>query len=185
MARTTNKLLRLSLWLTATFVMLSIFAFAPGEAQATASYVDMGARIAIPSIGVDAPIVQIGIRAFPSGEVTWDTTRLTSQVGYLEGLSWFGEGGNIVLGAHSELANRVPTVFYELDEVAVGDQITITQADTTWTYEVTAIRQVDFRDLSILYPTRSEQLTLMTCTPESLAGGVYNRRTVIIAEPVN
>lgn len=185
MARTTNKLLRLSLWLAAAFILvMSVFASAP-VAKATANYVDMGARISIPSIDVDAPIVQIGIRAFPGGEVTWDTTNLTSEVGHLEGLSWFGEGGNVVLGAHSELADRVPTVFYELDEVAIGDQITITQADTTWTYEVTAIRQVDFRDLSILYPTRSERLTLMTCTPESLAGGIYNRRTVIIAEPVN
>lgn len=143
---------------------------------------DLGASISIPSIGVQAPVVRIGIRAFPNGEVTWDTSGLTTQVGHLEGMAWFGQSGNIVLGGHSELANRVPTVFYDLEEVAVGDEVIITQGSTTWRYVVTDTFEVSYRDLSILYPTTTERLTIITCALGSFSGSSYSRRTVVIAE---
>ena len=149
------------------------------------AYDATGANISIPSIGVDASIVSIGIRSFPNGEVTWDTTQLTNEIGFLQGTSWFGQGGNIVLGGHSELADRVPTVFYELDRVAIGDEIIVTVDGTEVRYVVTDVFNVNYRDLSILYPSNSERLTLMTCDPESLSGDGYSRRDVVIAERVN
>lgn len=142
-----------------------------------------GTSISIPAIGVEAPIVTIGVRAFPDGSVTWDTTNLTTQVGYLDGTSWFGEGGNIVLGGHSELGERAPAVFYNLDDLAVGDEIIVTIHGRENRYAVTRKFAVDQSDLSIVYPTSSEQLTIMTCDTSSFEGGTYSRRTVIVAIP--
>jgi LPXTG-site transpeptidase (sortase) family protein len=138
--------------------------------------------ISIPSIEVEAPIVTLFIRAFPDGQVTWDTSEITSEVGYLDGLPWFGEGGNVVLGGHSELAGREPSVFYDLDDVELGDEIIVNDKGEEFVYIVTDVFEVEQYDLSILYPTNSEQLTLMTCDTDSLVGGVYNRRVVVIAE---
>ncbi len=143
---------------------------------------DVEVTISIPSIEVEAPIVTLHIRAFPNGEVTWDTSGITSEVGFLEGMPWFGEGGNVVLGGHSELAERAPTVFYELDAVEIGDEIIINDRGEEFVYIVTDTFEVDQSDLSILFPTNGEQLTLMTCDTDSLAGGVYSRRVVVIAE---
>jgi len=139
--------------------------------------------ISIPAIGVDAPIVTIGIRTFSDGSVTWDTTNLTTQVGYLDGTSWFGEGGNIVLGGHSELAERAPAVFYRLDELVVGDEIIINTGNGERRYTITRTFDVDAFDLSIVYPTNHEQLTIMTCDTSSYVNGAYTRRTVVIAVP--
>lgn len=174
-----KNIIRISILTSAALLMMIGLFAAPAPA---AAYVDMGTTISIPSIEVEAPIVRIGIRAFPNGDVSWDTTRLTRQVGFLEGMSWFGEGGNIVLGGHSELTNRTPAVFYRLNEVAVGDEIIVTQGDTTWRYTVIQLREVGVRDLSILYPTNSERLTIMTCDINSFTGSAYSRRTVIIAQ---
>lgn len=165
------------------FFVANVFVYmAPVAAQEQDALVDTGVTLSIPAIDVEAPIVTLYIRAFPTGEVTWDTTAITSEVGYLDGMAWFGEGGNIVLGGHSELVGRVPAVFYELDEVAIGDEIIVDDNGTEWRYIVTDTFEVSASDLSILYPTRGERLTLMTCDTDSLVGGQYSRRVVVIAE---
>ncbi|MDX1993021.1 MAG: sortase [bacterium] len=166
--------LLITLLLTVSFFSV----FSTSTAQASG-----GNTIQIPSIGVDAPIVTLNIRAFPDGSVTWDTTAITSQVGYLNGTSWFGRGGNVVLGGHSELAERAPGVFFRLHEVAVGDEVIVTVDGSERRYTVTRVFEVDETDLSILNSASSERLTIMTCSRASYAGGAYPRRTVVIAVP--
>lgn len=168
--------------LIATFAVLFVTSAFVTPAEA---YVSTGARLSIPSIEVDAPIVTLGIRAFSNGDVTWDTTEITSQVGFLDGMAWFGQGGNTAIGGHSELADRVPAVFYQLDQVAVGDDIFVTVDGNQIHYRVTNTFTVRYTDLTILYPTSAEQLTLFTCDTASFNGGNYTRRDVVVAERVN
>lgn len=168
--------------LTTIMIALSATLLLTVAAMPANAYARTGATLSIPSIGVNAPIVTLSIRSFPNGDVTWDTSEITTQVGFMEGTSWFGEGGNIVLGGHSELANRVPSVFYELDAVAVGDEIIVTLGGRDIRYVVTRTFTVGVNDLSIIYPTRGERLTIMTCDTASYSNGVYNRRDVIVAE---
>ena len=59
-------------------------------------------RIVMPTIAVDSTVIPVRIRYG-----TWDMRRLTQTVGYFTGTAWFGEGGNIGLGGHSEKA--IPT----------------------------------------------------------------------------
>lgn len=180
MNRKSSFILSLAIILIINIVVFAAPVAAIEDGEFDASEFDV--TISIPSIEVEAPVVTLFIRAFPDGQVTWDTSTITSEVGYLDGLPWFGEGGNVVLGGHSELVGREPSVFYELDEVELGDEIIVNDHDEEYVYIVTDIFEVEQYDLSILYPTNGEQLTLMTCDTDSLVGGVYNRRVVVIAE---
>jgi sortase A len=104
-------------------------------------------------------------------------------VGHFEGMPAVGQGGNTVLAGHSERARGEADIFYNLHRVAVGDHIIITSEDATYRYEVQRIFSVDPRDLSVLYPSGAEQLTLITCDLTSFEeDGSYSRRTVVVAE---
>jgi len=143
---------------------------------------DAGAAISIPSIDVTAPIVTLPLRDLPHGR-TWDTSGLSMAVGYMEHTAWFGQGGNVVLGGHSELGRGQADIFYHLDQVAVGDEIIIRVGGDERRYVVANVFSVDENDVSIVRPTSQEQLTIMTCDLGSFDGGNYNSRVVVVAYP--
>lgn len=144
------------------------------------------ATISIPSIEVSAPIVPIYVRQFSDGSVTWDTSRLRKKVGFLDGTSWFGQPGNIVLGAHSEQSRGVADVFYKLDQIQVGAEIIATVDGIEMRYAVVNVYTVGYEDISPLYPTGHEQLTLITCDLGSYTGstGSYSHRIVVVAHRI-
>lgn len=165
------------LCLSVFFVILIVATFIPLSAETAPP-----TTLEIPSLEIETTIVPINIRAFPDGSLTWDTSRLTTQVGYLQGTAWFGEGSNIVLGGHSELANHIPSVFHELHTMQAGDDIFVRDQGDELHYVVTRVFEVDPADLSILYPSDQEVLTLITCDLDSFTGYEYDRRIVIVAE---
>jgi len=138
----------------------------------------------IPSIDVTAPIVDLPIRNLPHG-ITWDTSRLHMTVGFLEMTQWFGQGGNTVLGGHSELARGQADIFWELDQVVPGNEIIINIDGHDRRYIVDRVFTVDQYNLDILRPTVHEQLTLFTCDTGSYdtSNGLYNERIVVVAYP--
>jgi len=142
-----------------------------------------GTRISIPSLEIDADITPLVIREMAHG-TTWDTSRLVQTVGYFTGTSWFGHGDNIVLGGHSELAQRQPDVFYRLDEVAIGDIIHVTADGQTFNYVVTSLEIVNPNNLNSILPTGFEQLTLITCDTASFDGSTYQQRLIVRALPI-
>jgi len=143
-----------------------------------------GTRLAIPAIGVEAPIVPIPIRDLAVG-VTWDTSQLNMSVGFLELTAWFGSGGNTVLGGHSELSRGQEDIFYYLDLVEVGDEIIISVDGREIQYTVARIFTVDQYDLQVVMPTVHDQLTLITCDVDSYntVKGEYHDRIVVVAYP--
>jgi sortase A len=141
--------------------------------------------ISIPAINVNASIVSVPLKQFHDGSVTWDTSRLYGSVGHFDGTAWFGESGRIVLGGHSENARYEPDVFYQLDQVQVGDEIIVKTGGSELHYQVTELITVEEADLSVLEAQGSEQLVLMTCDISSYTGGGrYTRRVVIIASRI-
>lgn len=152
--------------------------------QPVAAY--SGTGISIPSIGVEAPITSVYIRQFADGSVTWDVSALSMNVGHFDGTAWFGQGSNVVLGGHSELARGQADVFYQLDRVGVGDEIIVWVDGSEIRYRVTETRTVSAADISILYPTNGERLTIMTCDLGSYnaSNGSYSGRIVVIAERI-
>ena len=130
----------------------------------------------IPAIGLDVPVLEAEIRGS-----TWDFSGFTRQAAHLQLTYYPGQGSNIVIGAHYELTNFAPGPFYHLDRLAVGDQITLHFEGQTYTYEVRETLLVTPTDISVIYRTPQETLTLLTCYSYNRTSGRYARRYVVRA----
>jgi sortase A len=75
------------------------------------------------------------------------------------------KGGNTILIGHRFTYTNPRGVFYELNEVAIGDQIGIIWNNKTYDYTVTTITQDSPNQTSILNQTTQPEVTLYTCTP--------------------
>lgn len=133
--------------------------------------------IFIPSVGVSAPIITAILR-----DNTWDISQLGTKVGYLQGTPWLGSGSNTVLSGHVEMSDGRTGVFATLDEMQVGDLITITDNGVAYTYIVREMRYVEPTDLTPLYPSTTDQLTLITCSDYNFFSDVYETRLVVFAD---
>jgi LPXTG-site transpeptidase (sortase) family protein len=131
-------------------------------------------RLQIPSVGINLAVVNASFIG-----TTWDFSKIFYQAGYFEGTPLPGDGGNLVIGGHSELANRRPGPFYKLSQIKVGADIVIIRGAQRYTYTVTSIWTVDPDDISPIFDT-GEILTLLTCS--GFNSGVYRTRLVVRAE---
>lgn len=134
-------------------------------------------RILIPAAGVSAPIIRVFI-----SEGNWDITNLGDNVGHLQGTAWLDEPGNIVLSGHVELSSGGKGVFASLLELKMGDIVIIEHHDTSTQYVVNDIRKVQPNDLTPLYPTSSDQITLITCDDYNFISDSYEQRVIVVAE---
>lgn len=119
---------------------------------------DAMARLRIPSIGVDLPVLH-----------GTDDATLARGVGHLYGstLPVGGEGTHAVLTAHSGLADA--TLFDALPQMQVGDVFYVDVYGETLAYQVDQRHVVLPEDLSAL--TRepgADRITLVTCTPRAV-----------------
>lgn len=161
-------------------ILCAIIAVSPTAAQ------DEGVSISIPSIDVNAPIVSVALRQYNNGITTWDVSRLRMTVGHFEGTAWFGDGGNILLGGHSESSRGRADIFFNLDQIQAGAEIVVTVNGTVYRYSVVNVYRVNQDDLTPVYPTTHEQLTLMTCDVGSYnaSTGEYQDRIIVVAHRV-
>jgi LPXTG-site transpeptidase (sortase) family protein len=138
--------------------------------------------ISIPSIDVEANVVTAYIARLPEGR-TWDLRQLGSSVARLDSTGQIGQTGNTVLAGHSELSNRRQSVFYNLGNVQTGSEISVNMNGVEYRYTVIGIQNIPITELSVLYPTSDERLTLLTCDPASYEAstGIYTRRIAVTA----
>lgn len=115
----------------------------------------------------------------------WQVDHLGNRIGHLQGTSWVGQGGNIVLAGHVEDSEGRPAVFAQLQEMQVGDPITVTDQDVTHQYQVVEVKTVESDDLSVVLPTPNETLTLITCTNYNFIKGTYEQRIIVHAKRIN
>ena len=115
----------------------------PGPEQAN--------RIQIPTIGVDAPIVQ--------GD-GWE--QLKKGVGQHIGSTDPGEKGNVVLSAHNDIFGEI---FRDLDRLKPGDEITIYTNQRAYSYVVSDSEIVEPTQVGIMENTSQPTLTLISCYP--------------------
>jgi LPXTG-site transpeptidase (sortase) family protein len=127
-------------------------------------------RVKAPSIGVDAPIVTLGLDAKgimedPPDPVSVVWYDFSAQPGY---------AGNVVLAGHVDYHNYGPAVFWNLRKLTVGDRVQVTLQDgATFTYQVASLAYYDAASApvgDIVGKTPTETLTLITC------GGTFDRR---------
>lgn len=127
----------------------------PGPEQAT--------QIKIPSIDVDAPIVQ--------GD-GWE--QLKKGVGQYIGSTNPGQSGNMVLSAHNDVYGQI---FRRLSDLQQGDQIIIYTPLHSFTYIVINSQIVEPTDVEVMAYTPEPTVTLISCYPYL----IDNQRIVVQA----
>ena len=83
-------------------------------------------RLQIPSIGVDTPLVHLGLRADQTMEVPQDF----DLAGWYVHSPTPGEIGPSIVAGHVD-SRRGPAVFYRLRQLRPGDEVRVTRADGT------------------------------------------------------
>ena len=131
----------------------------PGPRQAS--------RIVIPSINVDAPVVQ--------GD-GWEELKMGA--GHRIGSANPGERGNTVISGHNDVYGEI---FRYLEDVNVGDEAIVYAGGTPYVYLVVAKMVVEPSEVSLLEPTPNATLTLITCHPYM----IDTHRLVVVAELAN
>jgi LPXTG-site transpeptidase (sortase) family protein len=159
----------------------------PSNAQA--SQRSLVTRVAIPSIGVDSKVVEVG----------WDIEQQNGQpvaiwqvakyaVGQHRGSANPGEGGNIVLAGH---VGGYGKVFKDLFYVKPGDQITLYSEGEQYLYTVQENLLVTEEGVSaeqhaanaqLIAPTDHETITLVSCWPPT-GRDKFTQRVVVRAVP--
>lgn len=136
-------------------------------------------RLIVPSITVSSPIA-----TFYLDGNTWAIDPWEESVGHLEGTQWLGTTGNIVLAGHSEYPNGTDGIFAHLDQLAIGDLIWLGDTNIQQAYRIIEVKSVNYLDLSVVYPTQENRLTLITCDIPSYdpATNTYDERLVIVAQ---
>ena len=110
-------------------------------------------------------------------------------VAWYENLDALGEGGNVVLAGHIDFWNVGPAVFYSINLLAPGDQITVTGDDgEVYTYAVEWVRQYDAENApldEIVGASGGDTLTLITCGGTfDYTNAHYLQRTVVRANRI-
>lgn len=98
-------------------------------------------------------------------------------VGHVVSTAWPGAVSNVALAGHRE------TVFSHLGDLVAGDRIVVRTNDGRFTYRVTGTRLVKPNAVSVLAPTATGRLTLITCYP-FVDYGPSPQRYIVIAKLV-
>lgn len=111
---------------------------------------------------------------------------LAGGVAHFAGTAQPGAPGNVFVFGHSGYRRALPNdyhrVFRQLDRLDRVDQVLIVRNATVFTYQVTEEREVAADDLSVLEPTDTEVLTLMTCWPPGTLDARYIVRATRVAD---
>jgi hypothetical protein len=122
-------------------------------------------RLAIPAIGVDTTVQQLGLN--PDGSVQVPPLGRDSQAGWYKYSPAPGELGPSVILGHIDSAAYGPGVFFRLGDLRQRDRISITLADhTVAVFEVERVveyRKTQFPTLAVYGNTDHAALRLITC----------------------
>jgi LPXTG-site transpeptidase (sortase) family protein len=151
-----------------------------GTAIVAATTQDTPERVIIPSIGLNAPIQDVGINALGQMDVPSASTK---NVGWYEGGTVPGNMGSAVLDAH------VIAAFANLYKVKVGGHIWIVTTNGTLLDFVVTDSEVnkvsDISPQSVFSENDGRYLNLITCAGKPLKGSsTYDHRLVVYAKLV-
>ena len=143
------------------------------------------ARVAIPSIGVDAAIEATGI--LDNGEM--GVPEDINQVGWFEPGFKVGAKGHAVLAGHVD-SYTGPAIFYHLDKVEIGEEVIITDPDGREMVYVIREKASYITEESpiaeIFGPSDSRMINLITCTGTfDRDTGSHEERLVVTAELIS
>lgn len=140
----------------------------------------------VPMLIIPALDIAVPITTFYLGGGSWEIDAWEELVGHLEGTAEIRHSGNVVLAGHSEYPNGGEGIFFALDTIEIGQTIVIREGNFIRRYEVVEVKSVDYRDLSVIYPSSESRLTLITCSIPSYVAeqGLYFERLVVVADEI-
>lgn len=125
-------------------------------------------RLAIPSIGLDEHVFESTV---PDG--------INKGVYQRPKTSDPSLGSNTVFVGHRfSYFPNIPSPFYNLDKVSLGDEMVVVWKGVIYRYKVKEIKVVEPTEFMVEAPTKESKLTIYTCTPLWSA----SQRLVIISE---
>jgi LPXTG-site transpeptidase (sortase) family protein len=133
-----------------------------------ASINETGNRLVVPAMLLDVPINEGAQNASLSKGLWRIPTTSTPD-----------KGGNTVIVGHRFTYTNPEGVFYNLNQVKVGDEIGVFWQGKRYIYTVNKTEVVPPTDTSVQAPTNKAEVTLYTCTPLWLP---KNRLVVIASE---
>jgi sortase A len=142
---------------------------------------DMSAveRIIIPAILLDTEVKYVPFDGF-----TWLIRGLRYEIAWLGDTSWPGLGSNTVLAGHVTVSGIGNGPFRKLEELGDGELIFLQTEENSYTYRVSGRTIVDDSDLSVVEPSDSPKLTLITCVEWDEEEEIYLKRLVLFADLV-
>ncbi len=145
-------------------------------------------RIQIPSVSIDAPVVEVGYKIVDIEGVQaieWEVAEYAA--GHHNTSANPGEGGNIVISGHNDWKGEV---FRTLEHVKIGDEVILTSDAGIFHYRVVEIHyrkevgvplEERLATGRFLDPMPEERVTLVTCWPY----GIDDHRIIVVAKPVD
>jgi hypothetical protein len=127
--------------------------------------------VALPSIGLTAPLLGLGLDSKGAPELPPFSEPRTA--GWLRDSATPGAAGTAVLVGHVDTRTG-PAVFWNLSAVPAGSQVAVTRVDgSTALFTVDAVRvfaRASFPSAQVYGPAKDAQLRIITC------GGVFDRK---------
>lgn len=133
-------------------------------------------RLRIPSIDLDAKVVEVGTRV-EKGQLVWEVPAFA--VGHYRTTALPGQDSNVVMSGHISSPFE-GSVFRRLPDVRVGDMIFVETERAEFHYQVVSRDIVTPETVQVMQPTPKETLTLITCYPDL----VFSHRLVVRALPM-
>jgi len=143
------------------------------SAQRIRAYEAAGAAAALPLGVLRIPSIRLAV---PIYEGTDDAT-LDRGAGRIEGTAQLDEEGNVGIAAHRD------GFFRSLKDLKVGEELTVQTRRADRRYRVTRLWITRPTDVSVIAPSPTAALTLVTCYPFYFVGSAP-QRFIVRAEPI-
>ncbi|UQI46761.1 class F sortase [Streptomyces sp. HU2014] len=156
----------------------------PGPGTAAPMSRSEPVRLAIPSLGVTAPVMSLGQEA--DGTVEVPPIARNAPAGWYRGSPTPGEAGASVILGHSTVGRYGDGVFFSIGRLRPGATIEVTRADgTTAVFTVRAVEQyakADFPADRVYAGSGVPRLRLVTCGGPRDGVGGYRDNVVVFAD---
>jgi len=142
-------------------------------------------KVSIPAYGIEGKVVPVGIAK--SGNMA--VPEKYEDVGWYKYGPRVGGEGNAVLAGHLDNGSGKPAVFYNLNQMRIGDEVFVeTSEGERLQFVVREVRLVDYKDPpleEIFGKMKGEHLNLITCdgTWDPVAK-TYSERLVVFTDRV-
>jgi LPXTG-site transpeptidase (sortase) family protein len=146
----------------------------PGEAHPDTSAI---VRIIIPALLLDTEVKYV-----PYDGYTWLINGLRQEIAWMGNTSWPGLGSNTGLAGHVTVAGMGDGPFRHLDELPMGEVIILYTEQNIYTYQASERKITDDGDMSVINPTDTSQISLITCIDWDDTTKIYLNRLVVVAD---